>query len=278
MRLAFSNIAWDPEEDSGVADLLSRYRVDAVDVAPGKYFPDPLNAGGAQVRSVRAWWEERGFEITGMQALLFGATGLNLFGPPPVQDAMLRHLEAVCRIGAGLGATRLVFGSPKNRDRSGVTDDRVLPVAVEFFRRLGDVAASRGVTVCLEPNPVRYGANFMTDSAGAARVVRAIDHPAIRLQVDTGALRINGEDPVAVIGAQSDIVGHVHASEPGLVPLGDGDADHRAAAGALKALLPDHVVAIEMVATTAEPHLLSIERALRAAILHYRSDENGSGH
>ena len=35
---------------------------------------------------------------------------------------MLEHLRAVCRIGAGLGATRLVFGSPKNRDRSGLSD------------------------------------------------------------------------------------------------------------------------------------------------------------
>lgn len=278
MRLAFSNIAWDPQEDSGVAGLLSRYGVDAVDVAPGKYFPDPLNTGRAQVRSVRAWWEERGFEITGMQALLFNATGLNLFGPPPVQEGMLRHLEAVCRIAAGLGATRLVFGSPRNRDCTGVADDRVLPVAVEFFRRLGDAAGTSGVVICLEPNPVRYGANFMTDSTEAAGVVRAVDHPAIRLQLDTGALRINGEDPAEVVAAHAEIVGHVHASEPDLAPLGDGDADHGAAAQALKSVLPNHVVAVEMVATTAEPHLVSVERALRVAIEHYGPGENGGGH
>ena len=69
----------------------------------------------------RAWWAERGIEITGMQALLFGTSGLNVFGPSEVQDAMLAHLAAVCRIGAGLGAVRVVFGSPKNRDRSGLT-------------------------------------------------------------------------------------------------------------------------------------------------------------
>jgi hypothetical protein len=52
-----------------------------------------------------------------MQALLFGTTGLNVFGDNKSQEAMLEHLRAVCRIGAGLGATKLVFGSPKNRDR-----------------------------------------------------------------------------------------------------------------------------------------------------------------
>lgn len=270
MRLAFSNIAWDPSEDAEVAGLLSRYGVDAIDVAPGKYFPDPANAGPAEVSSVRHWWEDRGVEITGLQSLLFGATGLNLFGPAKIQDAMLRHLDAVCRVAAGLGATRLVFGSPRNRDRTGVPDDQVLTTAVPFFRRLGGVAESSGVTICLEPNPARYGANFMTDSSGAAEVVRAVDHPAIRLQLDTGALQINGEDPAKVLGASADIVGHVHASEPELVPLGDGGTDHRAVAGALMDALPDHVVSIEMVATADEAHLLSMKRALQVAIRHYR--------
>ena len=68
-----------------------------------------------------------------MQSLLFGTSGLNLFGTSEVQQAMLRHLTAICRIGAGLGATRLVFGSPKNRDRTGLTDKAALEIAVPFF-------------------------------------------------------------------------------------------------------------------------------------------------
>ncbi|CAN5866277.1 hypothetical protein BH23ACT12_BH23ACT12_03220 [soil metagenome] len=269
MKLAFSNIAWDPSEDAQVADLLSRHAIDAIDIAPSKYFPDPPRAGIQEIGAVRRWWEEKGIQITGMQSLLFGVSGLNLFGPPAIQDAMLRHLDAVCRIAAGLGATRLVFGSPRNRDRAGIPDDQVLAIAVPFFRRLGRLAGENGVVICLEPNPPRYGANFMTDSTEASEVVRAVDHPAIRLQLDTGALQINGENPAAVLDAHANIVGHVHASEPDLVPLGDGATDHRVVAGAVRDALPRHVVSIEMVATANEDHLLSMERALRVAILHY---------
>ena len=120
MRLAISNIAWDVAEDDALAALLQRFRVDAIDIAPGKYFPRPSEAKEADILKVRQWWADRGIEITGMQALLFGTTGLNVFGPLESQAALLQHLDAVCRIGAILGAPRLVFGSPKNRDRSGL--------------------------------------------------------------------------------------------------------------------------------------------------------------
>lgn len=272
MRLAISNIAWDVTEDEVVAELLQRHRIDAIDIAPGKYFPQPAKATTSSISQVKDWWADRGIEITGMQALLFGTTGLNVFGAPEVQEAMLQHLKAVCRIGAALGAPRLVFGSPKNRNRSGLSDTETVATANSFFRRLGDIADAHGVIICLEPNPPHYGANFMTSSAETASVVEQIAHSAIRMQFDTGALCINGEDPATVLRESTRLIGHIHASEPNLVPLGDGGTDHGKMFEALMPCLPAHVVSIEMLATTNEPHEVSIERALSVAIRYYRSN------
>lgn len=269
MRIAVSNIAWDISEDEHIARLLQSFGVDAIDVAPGKYFPEPAKATDADIAHVKSWWLKRDIEITGMQALLFGTKGLNVFGPSEVQEAMLQHLAAVCRIGAGLGATRMVFGSPKNRDRSGLSDLEVTNSAVSFFRRLGDIAALYGVVICLEPNPICYGANYMTTSGDTALVVRQVAHSSIRMQLDTGALTINGEDPGAVLQSCASLIGHVHASEPDLLPLGDGGADHAAVFEALLQYLPNHVVSMEMLATRAEPHHVSIARALGVAIANY---------
>ncbi|MBD5802540.1 Xylose isomerase-like TIM barrel [Azoarcus sp. Aa7] len=270
MRLAISNIAWDVSDEENVATLLHKYGVDAIDIAPGKYFPDPESATQADVENVRRWWSARDIEITGMQALLFGTVGLNVFGSRGVRNALLERMAAICRIGAGLGATRLVFGSPKNRDRSGLSDEQALAEAVTFFQRVGDIAQACGVIVCLEPNPTRYGANFMTSSAETADVVSAVNHRAIRMQFDTGALAINEESPEVVLASSAHLVGHVHASEPDLVPLGDSGVDHRLNHQALVRHLPEHLVSIEMVATTEEPHLVSIERALSCAVACYR--------
>jgi len=273
MRLAVSNIAWDTTEDDAIAKLLRRFGVDAVDVAPSKYFPEPANATDEVIARVKQWWADCGIEITGMQALLFGKTGLNVFGPPEVQNAMLQHLTTLCRIGAGLGAKRLVFGSPKSRDRTGLSDQEAMDVAATFFLRFANIAQDCGVVICLEPNPICYGANFMVTSAETAHVVRQIDHQAVRMQLDTGALTINGEEPAAVLNDCASLVAHVHASEPDLLPLGDGGTDHARVAEALERRLPHHVVSIEMLATKNEPHEVSIERALVVAIRHYRNSD-----
>jgi sugar phosphate isomerase/epimerase len=276
VRIAASNIAWDALEDQAVLALLRRYGVDAIDIAPTKYFADPAHTPERDVTQIRSWWAERGIEVTGMQALLFGTNGLNLFGASEVRAAMLVHLTAVCRIGQLLGARRLVFGSPRNRDRSGLSDEATLDIASEFFTRLAAIASAHEVLICLEPNPTRYGSNFMLNSAETAKIVEAVAQSTIRMQLDTGAVTINEEDPERVIPLLGRFVGHVHASEPDLVPLGDGGCDHASIARLVHRNLPEQVVSIEMVATKNEPHLVSLERALKVATHHYRSADEGA--
>jgi len=275
MRLAISNIAWDIHEDLAVAMLLNKFAVDAIDIAASKYFPNPTKANNEDIRNVRRWWLDHGIEITGMQALLFGTTGLNVFGDNNSQEAMLKHLRSLCRIGSGLGASKLVFGSPRNRDRSGLSYDQTLEIAVNFFRRLGDTANEYGVIICLEPSPARYGGGFMMTSDETARIVDTVDHVAIKMQFDTGSITINKESPLAVLTNYADLIGHVHASEPDLLPLGDGGTDHPAMYKALKEHLPCHLVSIEMLATKEEPHLRSIERALVCAVESYCAKKIG---
>ena len=273
MRLAISNIAWDVSEDKDITSLLQQFGIDAIDIAPGKYFSHPASATQADIDKVKQWWSDHGVDIIGMQALLFGTVGLNVFGSREVQNSLLEHMAAICRIGAGLGATRLVFGSPKNRDRAGLSDEQALAEGVAFFRRLGAIAQEQGVVICLEPNPPYYGANFMTSSMETAHVVRNIDHPAIRMQLDTGALVMNGESIESVLADCAGLIGHVHASEPNLLPLGDVSTDHHRLHTAMAKFIPDHLVSIEMLATKDEPHLVSIERALSCAARYYRATE-----
>jgi len=270
MRIAVSNLAWDVSSDQDVALLLNRYGIDAIDVAPGKYFTDIRSTSNADIIVVREWWADHGIEITGMQALLFGTTGLNLFSDGAVQGIMLQHLERICRIGSVLGATRLVFGSPKNRDRSNLDDLQVHDIALDFFHRLGDIACQNGVIICLEPNPPCYGANFMMNSADTVGIVMDVAHSSIRMQLDTGAMTINGEDAETIIKCYGSFIAHVHASEPDLAVLGDGITDHRRIANALHSFLPEQIVTIEMLPSKNEPHITAIERALLAAIRYYR--------
>lgn len=283
MRVSISNLAWDPREDGQVATLLDEYRIDAIDVAPGKYFPDIEAATSQDISAIRRMWADRGVEIVGMQALLFGTTGLNMFGEDEVRKRMLHRLQAICGIGAGLGTNpgvRLVFGSPKNRDRTGLSSEAAKTIAVAFFRRLAAIADEHGVTVCLEPNPPSYGCNFMTDTAAAADIVRAVDHPAIRLQFDSGASAMNQESVGKVIGEFKDLIGHVHVSEPGLVPVGATSglsaSDHLGVAKALRESALNPCVTIEMLTRRVETRLDDIRHSLGFVCDTYRVAESPS--
>ncbi len=272
MRLAISNIAWDVPEDENIAELLLHFGIDAIDVAPGKYFPKPSEATDSEINRIKSWWAGYGIEITGMQSLLFGTNGLNVFGSQESQDEMTQHLSAICRIGGSLGAKRLVFGSPRNRDRTGLTDQETTEIALSFFSRLGEIAKENGVCICLEPNPTCYGANFMTTSDETAKIVKMISHPAIKMQLDTGAMTINNEDVSSVLQHYAHLIGHIHASEPQLLPLGDGQTNHSQIAPIMQRYLPNHIVSIEMLATKNEPQMASIERALHVAKQNYQNN------
>jgi sugar phosphate isomerase/epimerase len=243
--------------------------VDGVDIAPGKYFADPGATDEQEIKSIRRFWADHGVEIVGVQSLFFGAPGLNMFGSAEIRDAMLNRLASLCRIAAALGATRLVFGSFRNRDRTGLSDSRARDVALDFFGRLGEIARACDEIVCLEAIPAAYGSNFLTTSAEVAQIVVALNHPAIRMQLDTGTMTVNEEKPMNIVGRFAALIEHVHASEPGLAPYGSGGARHVDVAEALEKWAPGKTVTVEMLATTDERHLVTLERALEAALRDY---------
>ena len=275
MRISISNIAWDVHEDSQIFDLLRKYNINAIDIAPGKYFPDPVQANDNEILAVKNKWNKEGFDIVGMQSLLFGTQGLNVFSSAETQNNMFRHLKAVCRVAAGLGVKALVFGSPKNRDRHDLNDQKSMEIAVSFFRSLGDIAKEFGVIICLEPNPTCYGANFMTTSMETSKVVRNVAHSHIKMQLDIGAITINNENIHEVLARDSDIIGHIHLSEPDLKPLGHKNTNHKIIADELARYFENSIATIEMLVTSDTPHLLSIEESLKIATSFYRGNVRG---
>jgi sugar phosphate isomerase/epimerase len=269
MRLALSSIAWDVEKESEVIDLMKGFGVNAVEIVPGKYFGELNRVSDDCMDKLRLRWLASGIEAVAMQSLMFGTKGLNIFGTASTQALMLSHLEIVCRIGGRLGAKKLVFGSPKSRDISGLEYTAALGIAIDFMKRLARIAEYYGVVICLEPNPTRYNANFMTTSDETDQVVRLVNHRSIKMQFDTGSLTINHEDVEEVLQRSRDIIGHIHISEPDLLPLGSGGVDHERVSFFIKKYLPDYVASIEI--RPQQEEFLEIYHSLQLACRYYQS-------
>jgi sugar phosphate isomerase/epimerase len=270
LMISISNIAWEPSLDQDVSNILNDYGIPYIDIAPPKYFKNPSDVQVSEIIKVKNSWLERGIEPIGMQALLFGTQGLNVFGSIEIQEQLLAHLTNICYIGNVLGAKKLVFGSPRNRDRSLLSDKETLKTAVNFFSCLGDIAKSENVVICLEPNPVCYQANFMTNSLDTAEIVETINHDNIRMQLDIGAMNINDECPKDIIKNVAPLIHHIHISEPQLAPININNAYHRQAADAIQTYLPHLPMTIEMLTTNTTMTLQEIESSIKVVKTIYQ--------
>ncbi|NUP99349.1 MAG: sugar phosphate isomerase/epimerase [Armatimonadetes bacterium] len=101
----------------------------------------------------------------------------------------------------------------------------------ETLNQLADHAAERGVTIFIEAIVRKFKPVFATVAETAA-FVRELNHPAVRLMVDSYHMAANGEDLAADTAAAWDVVGHVHVSDYQAPPAeperpypGDGAVD-----------------------------------------------------
>ena len=271
MKLSVSNIAWNVEQDLQIAELLKHHGVTHIDIAPGKYFKDLPATSDLEISQVKAKWSDLGISCAGMQSLLFGTKGLNLF-ERSTQIPMLAHLEKICHIGAVLGADKLVFGSPKNRDRSGLSDDETQDLALDFFQRLGNTAKCEGVIINLEANPTCYGTNFLTNTQEAAEFVKTLNHPAIRLQLDLGTVYTNHEDIESLLNRYAAIIGHIHLSEPQMAPLSASDEEHAIVGKSLIQAIRNHklntnIASIEMLTNQAKDEFEQLRQLSKAIVI-----------
>ena len=247
MRLAVSNIAWPPEADGEAAAILVEGGISAVEVTPARVSDSAEPRDPRRVRHYRRFWEDRGLPIVAMQALLFGHGDLVLFGDPAIRVRLLDHLSAVIDLAATIGATNLVFGSPRNRSRGALDHKTADAIAERFFRQLAGRAADRGVNILIEPNPPAYGCDFLVDARETIAFVERVNVAGLGVHLDSGAMHLAGEQPEEAVRAAGSRLRHFHASEPGLVPLGEGRVDHVPIASALHDAGYEGHVSIEMV-------------------------------
>lgn len=246
LKLAVSNIAWPLESELEVARLLERVSITGVEVAPTKIWRRPLEAGEAELRDYRTFWNDHGIEIVALQALLFGRPELTLFDSDERRRATGDYLGGICRIASALGAPTLVFGSPKNRRKGKLPARTADEIAVEFFRAVGEVAVEHDTCLCIEPNPATYGCDFVTTSAAGLALVDAVNHPGFGLHLDAATLTLAGEDPEVAIEHCAGRIRHFHVSEPELGRVGFGSVDHDAVARALRRTDYANWVSLEM--------------------------------
>jgi sugar phosphate isomerase/epimerase len=269
MKIAISNIAWEQGEEAAIRDLMKRYGAAGVELAPTKIWSKPDQARANEIVEIREGWLREGFQVAAMQSLLFGHPEMTIFDGDGARTATEEYLKRIIQLGGQLGAGALVFGSPKNRLVGKRPLEETQPIAQGFFETMAENAVQSKTCFCLEPNPTQYGCDYVTTVEEALGVIREIDHPGLRLNLDTGILTMNGEPVESTLEAAFPWIGHVHISEPQLGVIGSGGVDHARIGGTLKQLGYMGWVSIEMRSGDKGTNAARAETALRTAAEFY---------
>jgi D-psicose/D-tagatose/L-ribulose 3-epimerase len=125
--------------------------------------------------------------------------------------------------------------------------------AVEGLAKVARHAQDLRLTVCLEPIN-RFETYFLNTQGDAARLVKDIGAPNVRVHFDTFHANIEEQNPAASLRSIAKVLGHVHISENDRGIPGTGHNDWRGVLSVLKQIGYDGWLTIESFAQP-EPDL-----------------------
>jgi len=206
-----------------------------VEVAPtriapwGELSPSRLAAYGTMLNAM-------GLSVAALQSILFNVPDISLLGDKASFDRLLDHLRRVAGVATVLGAQVAVFGSPRQRARGEMSAETAFLLGTERLHACAQVYMSEaGGTIGLEPVPAHYGGDFLCTAQEVTAMVHVVDHPGLRLHLDTGCVMLGSGCIASAITEGRDILAHFHIAEPDLGEFGAPLVDHAAASQALLA-------------------------------------------
>lgn len=269
MKLSISNIAWQLEEEQTISQILERFNVTGVEIAPTKIFKNPLQVTLAEVEDYKNFWHCRGIDIVAMQSLLFGRPDLTIFENADKRNETFSYLSSLIQLGSKLGVKVLVFGAPKNRKIGNLDPHKAEEIALDFFYGLGEIAKQYGMIFCIEPNPQVYECDFINTSQEGYLLVTKANSQGLGLHLDAAAITLTQESIESCLENTFSHLCHFHISEPYLNLIGSGGVDHQLFGQVLSKLDYQGWVSIEMIPKSQTDNLLNVTQALETATQYY---------
>lgn len=170
---------------------------------------------------------------------------LKSVGPQAMHDDIIAYADTAFRRARVAGIETIVFGSGASRSiPEGFGREEAIQQFVILLKRLGPVAAKYDVFVVIEPLN-REEVNFINSVAEGLELVKAADHPNIRLLCDFYHM-LKEQEPADHIIQSAGYLRHVHVAElAGRTPPGVAGDDFRPYLRALKAIGYEGLISVE---------------------------------
>ncbi len=231
MKFAVSNIALNSYDHVNELKGLPELGFLGLEVALSRIWRENWNEPSpTQVDAYRRDVEAAGLRVIGLHSLFWDRPEYSLFGDAETRARTMDFLERLSRICRDLGGRTLIYGSQTARWRGDMSMEEANAQAVAFFSELCQRIEDHNTSYCFEPLETEV-ADYINSVLDALVIVEAVNHPALRIQMDAKALVANNEvDPVTFQAVARYLV-HFHANEPDFGVLGTSGVVNHAAMG-----------------------------------------------
>jgi len=244
LSLGISNIAWPNEALEQGLDLACALGLSFIEIAPFNVFGRWHHIDD-EAHRLREKLDRRGLTCRALQGIIYSLQDVDLFTSEESRGRLAEHFDTVARVSRILGAKACVYGAPKQRDPGDLPIKVAWAIAIRFLKSIAPVFAENDATLAFEANSSRYGCRFVTTTSEALELVKAVGKTGVSLQIDTGTLFLEGEDPTVLFSAVT-MASHAHISEVDLKPVGSTGSDHSRIGEALRQARYDSTLSIEM--------------------------------
>ena len=214
-NLAVSNIICNSINKIQFYKLLSTSGIQYLEAACTKWntwqyiFQENINS---EISTIK----DSSLNLYSLQSIHYGIP-YNLFLDSDNYISLLDHTKNIIKLAKSNNIKILVFGSPKNRYRSDISDNSVDSIFINFFRELDNYCYSIEWDgyICIENNSKQYKCNYLNSIGEVANIVRQIDASHIKMMIDLGNI-IMENDNLELIYNYKDIIKHIHISCPNM--------------------------------------------------------------
>ncbi|MGV8090583.1 MAG: sugar phosphate isomerase/epimerase family protein [Mangrovibacterium sp.] len=186
-------------KNAGFAFIEEGVRGFLVPVEPEPVFLQKLEKTKASVLPVRA-----------CNSFLPG--NMKSVGLDPVHDEILQFAEMAFKRAKLSGVKIIVFGSGGSRAvPEGFSKEEATKQFIELCKKMAPLAKKQQVIVVVEPLNTKE-CNFINSVAEGGEIVKAVDHPNIRLLADLYHMKMDDEGPENIL-RYGKLLSHVHIAE-----------------------------------------------------------------
>ncbi len=233
---------------------------DFVEIAPftiAKYVTEISASERTRIRELAA---RTGIGISGLHWVLVQAEGMYLTSPDDaVRAHTARYFTELVECCADLGGTRIIVGSPKQRNiLEGVEPEQAWAWATDVFRDAVKRAEDRGVVICFEPLSTAE-TNFVTTAEDGRRFAAQFASPAMSIILDVKAMCSEAKPIPQIIRESAGQFAYFHANDSNLKGPGFGDVDFTPIAAALREVGYDGTVSVEVFKFEEGPEVIATQ-------------------